>query len=62
MIRAALWTNHLSDLPQLADVQKSARPVKFSVSFVAIFLLAAAFFATASSLYLFSYLIFVLYL
>lgn len=30
MIRAALWTNHLSDLPQLADVQKSARPAKFN--------------------------------
>lgn len=30
MIRAALWTNHLSDLPQLVDVQKSSRPVKFN--------------------------------
>lgn len=30
MIRAALWTNHLSDLLQLADVQKSSRPVKFN--------------------------------
>lgn len=54
MIRAALWTNHLSDLPQLADVQKSSRPVKVQISFVVVFFLAVASFAIASSLSLHS--------
>ena len=31
MIRAALWTNHLSDLPQGAGAQKSSRPGKFNL-------------------------------
>lgn len=34
MIRAALWTNHLSDLPQLVDVQKSTSPVGLKFSFL----------------------------